>query len=118
MRRGRGRDCAPAALDRALLGGPSTSPLERTLMTSILGIVPGIVVGFDVLVQWAFTWRYLVSPSFRHSVQQRWRSKSRLSRSAERAFGALCFVIVNILVAAILWRIFVGPLKPIHEWNI
>src|SRR5262249_17227814 len=26
-RRGRGRDCAPAALDRALLGGPSTSPL-------------------------------------------------------------------------------------------
>src|SRR6516165_5393783 len=29
-RRGRGRDCAPAALDRALLGGPSTSPLERT----------------------------------------------------------------------------------------
>ena len=28
-RRGRGRDCAPAALDRALLGGPSTSPLGR-----------------------------------------------------------------------------------------
>ncbi len=27
-RRGRGRDCAPAALDRALLGGPSTSPLD------------------------------------------------------------------------------------------
>ena len=26
-RRGRGRHCAPAALDRALLGGPSTSPL-------------------------------------------------------------------------------------------
>ena len=26
-RRGRGRDCAPAAPDRALLGGPSTSPL-------------------------------------------------------------------------------------------
>ena len=26
--RGRGRDCEPAALDRALLGGPSTSPLD------------------------------------------------------------------------------------------
>jgi hypothetical protein len=30
-RRGRGRYCAPAALDRALLGGPSTSPLEVPL---------------------------------------------------------------------------------------
>src|SRR5262249_19087705 len=27
-RRERGRDCAPAALDRALLDGPSTSPLD------------------------------------------------------------------------------------------
>jgi hypothetical protein len=27
-RRGRGRDCAPTALDWALLGGPSTSPLD------------------------------------------------------------------------------------------
>src|SRR5262249_27594184 len=30
---GRGRDCAPTALDRALLGGPSTSPLG--VMTGI-----------------------------------------------------------------------------------
>jgi hypothetical protein len=80
--------------------------------------VLGVVVGIDVLVQWALGWRYLGSPSFRRSMQERWRSKSRLSRTAERMFGALCFVIVNIVVGVILWRIFVGPLKPLHEWNI
>jgi len=31
-RRGRGRDGAPAALDRALLGGPSASPLDGRLV--------------------------------------------------------------------------------------
>ena len=31
-RHGRGRDCAPVALDWALLGGPSTSPLEDVML--------------------------------------------------------------------------------------
>ena len=87
-------------------------------MTSILTIVLGVVVGFDVLLQWALGWRYLFSPSFRRSMEERWRSKSRLFGTAEWMFGALCFVTVNFVVAVILWRIFVGPLKPIHEWNI
>jgi hypothetical protein len=34
-RRGRGRDCAPAALDWAPLGGPSTSPLESAAKTRL-----------------------------------------------------------------------------------
>ena len=34
-RRGRGRDYAPAALDLALLGGPSTSPLESASKTHL-----------------------------------------------------------------------------------
>jgi hypothetical protein len=38
-RRGRGRDCAPAALDLALQGGPSTSPLEVERAAAVL--VPG-----------------------------------------------------------------------------
>jgi hypothetical protein len=33
-RRGRGRDCAPAALDWALLGGPSTSPLDAMALSA------------------------------------------------------------------------------------
>src|SRR5262249_16382662 len=41
-RRGRGRDCAPAALDRALLGGPSTSPLERSMRSHF---VSGAIAG-------------------------------------------------------------------------
>ena len=36
--RGRGRQCAPAAHDRALLGGPSTSPLA-VAMKVLLGVV-------------------------------------------------------------------------------
>jgi hypothetical protein len=43
-RRGRGRDRAPAALDRALLGGPSTSPLCGTLSHSAPSHVPATVV--------------------------------------------------------------------------
>jgi hypothetical protein len=99
-------------------GRPSTSPSERTLMTSIVGIVLGVVVALDVLVNWALGWRYLVSPSFRHTIRQRCRLKSPLSRNAERTFGALCFVIANIAVAAFLWRIFVCPLRPIHDWSL
>jgi hypothetical protein len=37
-RRRRGRDCAPTALDWALLGGPSTSPLG--VMTDLLRVEP------------------------------------------------------------------------------
>jgi len=40
LRRGRGRDCAPAALDRGLLGGPSTSPLDAGSERQHLGFVP------------------------------------------------------------------------------
>ena len=45
-RRGRGRDCAPAALNRALLGGPSTSPLDVMLrLTSVVVLSVALVSG-------------------------------------------------------------------------
>ena len=43
---GAGRECAPAALDRALLGGPSTSPLER--MRNIQVIDAAVNAVYDV----------------------------------------------------------------------
>src|SRR5262249_53664382 len=43
-RRGRGRDCAPVALDQPLLGGPSTSPLDRHM---------GAFARFQTQQQWS-----------------------------------------------------------------
>ena len=46
-RRERGRDCAPAALDRALLGGPSTSPLgAMPKLTTLTALSIGFAAGF------------------------------------------------------------------------
>jgi hypothetical protein len=54
-RRGRGRDRAPAALDLALLGGPSTSPLEA-MSTETLSIIATLVgmLAFYILLAVGF----------------------------------------------------------------
>ena len=50
-RRGRGRDCAPAALDRALLGGPSTSPLAGMGSEAAIPLFgPLIIIGVATLL--------------------------------------------------------------------
>jgi hypothetical protein len=55
-RRGRGRDCAPTALDRALLGGASTSPLGVTMRTPSYIALSAAIAGFiATLVSHVFT---------------------------------------------------------------
>jgi hypothetical protein len=68
-RRGRGRDCAPASLDRALLGGPSTSPLERSMRRLYL-ISVSVGVATLWLTQWVWTqgtgYLYNLAPDHYH----------------------------------------------------
>jgi hypothetical protein len=86
-------------------------------MHPAVDIVVGVLAIIDTLVQWGFGWRYLLSASFRRKERARWSSKSALTRIGEGIFIAVCFLIVNGLLAAVLWRFFVGPIKPIHEWR-
>ena len=86
-------------------------------MHPVVDIVLGIFAIIDTLVQWGFGWRYLFSASFRGTIRARWSSKSPFSRVREGIFVALCFLIVNSILAAVLWRFLIGPIKPIHEWR-
>ena len=56
---GAGRQCAPAALDRALLGGPSTSPLA--VVMKVLWVSVGLVV---LVTLGAPGWWWLHTPTY------------------------------------------------------
>jgi hypothetical protein len=71
----------------------------------------------DVLFQWGLGWRYVFSPSFRQTVRTRWRKKSRASAVGEAMFAGIAFLIVNILLAAVVYRVLVGPIPAVHEWR-
>ena len=43
-------------------------------------------------------------------------AKSRFSRFADALSIVFGFVLVNLIIGAVVWRIFVGPIKQIHEW--
>jgi hypothetical protein len=86
-------------------------------MHPVVDTVLGIVALIDTLVQWGFGWRYLFSAPFRRTIRARWSSKSAFSRVGAGIFITLCFLIVNGILAAVLWRFFIGPIKPIHEWR-
>ena len=105
--------CARVACP-TLLRGPSTSPLER--MQAFIAVVIGLFSCILLGMQWLIGWGFLFSPSLREKIRRDLQTKSRFSRTAEVLMIAFGFVVVNGLIAAILWRVFVGPIKPIHEW--
>jgi len=85
-------------------------------MQIITGIVIFVGTCVAFLIPWVVGWRYLLSPSFRHRMRQDLHSKSLVSRIAEASAIAIGFIVVNGIIAVVLWRILVGPIKPIHEW--
>ena len=88
--------------------------LER--MPTFLLIIVSAFVGIACLMQWMQGWSYLCSSSARRKMREDLRANSRFSRFAEVLSIVFGFVIVNVLIAVILWRVLVGPIKPIHEW--
>ena len=85
-------------------------------MQVFLDIVIAVLACVWLLMQWMLGWGYLLAPSFRQRMRRDFQTRSSLRRLAELLLIVAGFVIVNGAIAALLWRIFVGPLKPIHEW--
>jgi hypothetical protein len=85
-------------------------------MQIITGIVVFVATCVTFLIPWVMGWRFLISPSFRHRMRHDLHCKSLVLRTAEASAIALGFIVVNGIIAVVLWRILVGPIKPIHEW--
>ena len=85
-------------------------------MQVLIGIVVFVATCVTFLIPWVMGWRYLFSPSFRRTMRLDLQSKSVVSRIAEASAIAVGFIVVNGIIAVVLWRILVGPIKQIHEW--
>jgi len=86
------------------------------VFAAIAGAIVLAICALDMTIQWAGTWRYLLSQSFRSRTRQRWSTVSRFSAASQMAFAAFCFVVVNVLVAAVIWFLVAGPIPPVHKW--
>ena len=53
--------------------------------------------------QWAHSWRFLFSTSFRRQTLQRWGSLPRVHVVAHVVVGAFCFLLVNVFFALAIW---------------
>jgi len=81
-------------------------------------VLQALVVALSVVyfaVQCSSTLRFVFSSSYRRRTRERWR-ESHLSVLGKILFAVLCFLVFGLVVAGILWRIFVGPVPPVHEW--
>jgi hypothetical protein len=85
------------------------------VIATIAGVIVLAICALDMTIQWAGTWRYLLSQNFREHTRQRWSNVSRFSAAGQVAFAVFCFVVVNVPVAAVLWFLLVGPLTPVHS---
>ena len=85
-------------------------------MQAFLAVVIGTFTCLLVGVQWLIGWGFLLSPALRQKMRRDLQAKSRFSRAAEVLMIVVGFIVANGVIAAIVWRIFVGPIKPIHEW--
>jgi threonine/homoserine/homoserine lactone efflux protein len=85
-------------------------------MQLLRDIVIAVLACVWLLMQWMLGWGYLLAPSFRQRMRRDFQTRSSVRRLAELLLIVAGFVIVNGAIAALLWRIFVGHLKPIHEW--
>ena len=85
-------------------------------MQAFISVAFGIIGCLLLGMQWLIGWGFLLSPSLRRKIRQDLQSKSFISRSGDVLMIAFAFVVVNALIAAAIWGLFVGPIKPIHEW--
>jgi hypothetical protein len=115
-RRGRGRDCAPAALGRALLGGPSTSPLGGPSVTlpllaflAFLALFALSVLTLSYVQCRIITrsgWKPLQVNSYRALKQLYWDNLSTPQRWLIWP-GILCFVAAALgAILSLLWQRF------------
>ena len=85
-------------------------------MQVFLDIVIAVLACTWLLMLWMLGWGYLLAPSFRQRMRRDFRARSSVRQLAEVLLIVAGFVFVNGVIAALLWRILVGPLKPIHDW--
>jgi hypothetical protein len=85
-------------------------------MQTLLVVVVCVVACIFLLMQWLIAWRYLLYPSIRSRMRQDLQSKSQFVQVADTLAIVIGFIIVNAIIAAVIWRIVIGPIKPIHEW--
>lgn len=48
-------------------------------------------------------WRYLLSPSYRRRVHERWRNQSKLGTVGEIFTFALSFIFVTFILGGVIW---------------
>lgn len=48
-------------------------------------------------------WRYLLSPSYRRRVHERWRNQSRIETAGEIFTFALSFILVSFIIGGVIW---------------
>jgi len=87
------------------------------LLASIVGAIIVVLFTVDAFLQWFAAWRFIGSRSFRQRTRERWRSTTRLNVLGEVIFASASFLALNVLIAAVLFFAFVGPLPPVHEWR-
>jgi len=87
------------------------------LLASIVGAIIVALFAVDVSVQWFMAWRFISSRAFRQRTRERWKSTTRLNVLGEMIFASASFLALNVLIAAVLFFVLVGPLPPIHEWR-
>ncbi len=51
-------------------------------------------------------WRYLLFPSYRRRVHERWRSQSKFETACEIFMLTLSFILVNLLIFGLFWWLF------------
>jgi hypothetical protein len=86
------------------------------VLAAILVVIAVIFGGVDFLVQSGATFRFLISARFRQRIRERWSTRSRFNVVGEASFAVFCFLTFILLLAAVLWAVFVGPIPPVHEW--
>ena len=86
------------------------------IVATILVALVVVLSVIDLAVHFGAALRFLLSPSYRRQTRQRWGQASRTAVVGQLTFVLLSFFTVSLVVIAVLWRIFVGPIPPIHEW--
>jgi hypothetical protein len=61
---------------------------------------------FEWIVDGIAGWRYLLSPSFRRSTHERWKSAGWGTALVEIFFGALAVLFTLLLVGIVPWLVF------------
>ena len=87
------------------------------VLAAIVGAIIVLLLAIDVSVQWFAAWRFIGSRSFRLRTRERWKNATRLYVLGEVVFASASFLALNVLIAGVLFFLFVGPIPPVHEWR-